>query len=276
MPEGPEVRRSADRIARALEGRQIGRVCFGQERLAPWGERLSGRRLESVDTIGKATLLKFQGGFTVYSHNQLYGRWRIARAGRMPESSRQLRLALHGRDHSALLYSASDIAVLQADEVETFPRLARLGPDPLHASTSAADIREHALSTPFARRRLGGLLLDQSFAAGLGNYLRSEILWVARLNPALRPSDLDRVALVALGKAVISLPRRAYRTGGVTNSRSAAAAGRAAGLPRRQWRHFVFGLQGAPCPACGTPIRRLTVAGRRLYLCPDCQPEEAS
>ncbi|MEJ2515369.1 MAG: endonuclease VIII [Gammaproteobacteria bacterium] len=276
MPEGPEVRRSADRIARALEGERIHEVRFGQEALAPWNDALSGRRLESVATHGKATLLRFGGGFTVYSHNQLYGRWQIARRGRLPETARQLRLALHGSDRSALLYSASDIAVLKDGEVDGFPRLARLGPDPLHATTTARTVRDRALSMPFARRRLGGLLLDQSFAAGLGNYLRSEILWVARLHPALRPSDLDDTALTGLAKAVVSLPRRSYRTGGVTNSRSAAAAGRAAGLPRRRWRHFVFGREDAPCPACGGPVRRLIVAGRRLYLCPDCQPEDPS
>ena len=29
---------------------------------------------------------------------------------------------------------------------------------------------------------------------------------------------------------------------------------------------------GAPCPACGTPITHLAYLGGRVYVCPTCQP----
>jgi len=271
MPEGPEIRRSADRVARAVEGRCAREVWFAHDHLAVWGRRLSGRRVEAVATWGKAMLLSFAGGYTVYSHNQLYGRWEIARRGVEPKTSRQLRLAVRGPERSALLYSASDIDVIPTGQIDRYPRIARLGPDPLHDSSSPAMVAERLLSAPFARRRLGSLFLDQAFLAGIGNYLRSEILWLARVHPAVRPVDLDVTQLTALGAAAIRLPRRSYRTRGVTNSPGAAAALRARGLPRSRWRHFVFGQAGRPCPECGCEIRRIDVTGRRLYLCPACQ-----
>ena len=35
MPEGPEIRRAADKLAEVLEGRVITTVRFGQSRLRP-------------------------------------------------------------------------------------------------------------------------------------------------------------------------------------------------------------------------------------------------
>jgi endonuclease-8 len=271
MPEGPEIRRSADRVARAIEGRRACEVWFAHDHLAAWGRRLSGRRVEAVATWGKAMLVSFAGGHTVYSHNQLYGRWEIARRGVEPQTSRQLRLAVRGPEHSALLYSASDIDVIPTGRIDRYPRIARLGPDPLHASSTPTMVAERLLSARFARRRLGSLFLDQAFLAGIGNYLRSEVLWLARAHPGDRPVDLDAGRLTALGTAAIRLPRRSYRTRGATNSPKTAAALKARGLPRSRWRHYVFGQAGRPCPECGCEIQRIEVTGRRLYLCPACQ-----
>jgi endonuclease-8 len=271
LPEGPEIRRAADRVARAVEGRQAQEVWFAQPHLAPWGPRLSGRPVEAVGTLGKAMLIRFGGGHTVYSHNQLYGRWQVVGRGEMPETGRQLRLAVHGPERSALLYSASEIEVIPTEALADHPRIARLGPDPLHASTTPALVAARLGSAPFARRRLGGLYLDQGFLAGIGNYLRSEILWLARVHPDRRPVDLDAARIAALARASVTLPRRSYRSGGVTNVPAAAAALKARGLPRSQWRHFVFGRAGAACQACGARVERVEVSGRRLYLCPACQ-----
>ncbi|MEM7678458.1 MAG: endonuclease VIII, partial [Myxococcota bacterium] len=116
-------------------------------------------------------------------------------------------------------------------------------------------------------------LLDQSFVAGLGNYLRSEILFVAGLEPSLRPKDLDARTAVRLARAVVTITRRAYETGGVTNDLKAVKKLKAAGVPRKGYRHWVFARGGRPCRRCESKIEHLTVAGRRLFRCPQCQPE---
>ena len=40
MPEGPEIRRAADKIAAKLEGRVVDEVYFGLPRLEPFAEDL--------------------------------------------------------------------------------------------------------------------------------------------------------------------------------------------------------------------------------------------
>ena len=70
MPEGPEIRRAADRIAAVLEGETAERVRFGLPQLKRHEKRLTGRIVKSVTTRGKAILTRFDNDLTIYSHNQ--------------------------------------------------------------------------------------------------------------------------------------------------------------------------------------------------------------
>jgi hypothetical protein len=103
MPEGPEMRRAADELAAVLAGRLARDVWFKFPQLARWGRALSGRRVRGVEARGKALILHFAGGTSVYTHNQLYGKWLVGPAGRRPETARDLRLAIETRTHAARL-----------------------------------------------------------------------------------------------------------------------------------------------------------------------------
>jgi endonuclease-8 len=273
MPEGPEVRREADRIAAAIAGRRLAAVEFGLARLQPFAGRLAGREVTAVDTRGKALLIRFDNDLTLYSHNQLYGRWMVRRRGRLPRTGRSLRVALHTDSHSALLYSASEIAVLDDDGVALHPYLARLGPDLLDPALTGARVAARLASEAFRRRAVQALYLDQGFVAGVGNYLRSEILFHARVAPGARPAALSPAALVRLGRSTVTIGRRAYATGGITNPPSRVARLAARGVARSGHRFAVFDRAGQACYRCGDVIGRCTASSRRLYWCPGCQPE---
>jgi endonuclease-8 len=273
MPEGPEIRRAADRIADVLEGEVIEEVRFAFPALRRFSPLLRGQRVTAVETRGKALLTHFDNDYTIYSHNQLYGVWKIARRGTLPQTSRSLRLALHTARHSALLYSSSDISVWPREELGLHPFLAALGPDLLSAGLHWRDVAERLAEPQFRGRSLAALYLDQHFLAGSGNYLRSEILHCARLHPLRRPGDLERGELGRLARETLAVTRRSYLTGGITlTPRLAAAAGRASRNYERR-RFFVFARDGLPCYRCGEKVRRDTLGSRRIYWCPACQVE---
>lgn len=271
MPEGPEVRRIADRLAKVLMPAPLETVWFAFADLKPFEKQLIGQRVTSVDSWGKALLTTFEDGHVLYSHNQLYGRWAVGRVHAPPSLTRSLRVTLATDRHVAHLYSASDIALWHRDTLHEHPFLAKLGPDVLTHGVSVAQVLERLAMPRFARRRLGGLLLDQSFLAGIGNYLRSEILFFAGLMPHWKVSDVSPVALERLATVILDVTRRAWRLAGVTNIEAWRTPLKAAGLRRSQWRHAVFNRAGEPCHACGTLIERLEVTSRRLYYCPHCQ-----
>ena len=271
MPEGPEIRREADRIGRTLRGGPAVEVWFAFSHLQKWSALLRGVEIRAVESRGKAMLIRFANGVNIYSHNQLYGRWFVKPRGDLPRTNRQLRLAVHTDGHSALLYSASEIEVLHDDELGGHPFLARLGPDVLSERVQPTDIEALLVDPQFRRRSLGALLLDQGFVSGLGNYLRSEILFVAGLDPSMRPVDLQDHQRSELAHAITEIARRAYRLAGVTNEPSDVRRLKAEGLSRREYRHFVFGRGGQPCRLCGETIVKSVHAGRRFYSCPSCQ-----
>lgn len=271
MPEGPEIRRLRNHLAEVLEGRRARHIRFYLPRLTAWNGPLDGRRILAIESRGKALLTHLDDGHSIYSHNQLYGRWLTSPAGERPECRRQLRLAIHTAHHSAWLFSASSIEVWPTDQLHRQPLLARLGPDLLDETTDAQCLRRRLTDRRWHGRQLGALLTDQGFVAGLGNYLRCEILHLARLHPRLRPRDLDDGALESLIQAMLELPRRSLATGGITNEPARAQALMAAGSDFEGARFWVFRRAGRPCYRCATPIERRQLNGQPCYLCPNCQ-----
>lgn len=265
-----------DDIAGAIAHRNARQVFFAFDRFKGYESALAGRRVTGVYARGKTVLVFFaargdDGPWCVYSHNQLYGKWRITAADAEPNTRRQLRFAVFTGDRAARLYSASDIRLLRPDALNALPYLAHLGPDPLNDDVDADDLAGRLQDSRFSGRSLGGLLLDQAFVAGIGNYLRSEILFEARIAPKSRPKDLTSDARNTLAEAVIRLIQRAYQTQGITNPPERARQLKADGASFGERRHMVFGRSGRNCYDCGREIIKTTVASRRLYYCPRCQ-----
>ena len=189
MPEGPEIRRAADSLEAAIKGKPLTHVWFAFPQLKPFESQLVGQTVTHIETRGKALLTHFSHNLTLYSHNQLYGVWRVVEADEQPQTTRVLRVRLQTADKAILLYSASDIEMLTPEQLLTHPFLQRVGPDVLDMRLTASDVKARLLSPTFRNRQFSGLLLDQAFLAGLGNYLRVEILWEVGLAPQHKASN---------------------------------------------------------------------------------------
>ena len=272
MPEGPEIRREADRLGRAIVDAPLTRVWCRFPEIESQAASLAAQRIVRVTSWGKALLTEFADGRTIYSHNQLYGRWYLVGADKTPSTGRDLRLAIETKRHRALLYSASEIELLAPGEWASHRFLGKLGPDVFDDATTPAFLRRRLRDPRFARRTFGRLLMDQHFLAGLGNYLRTEILFAARVHPDHSAESVDDATLGELTRQIRRIALRAYQTKGETATKDFVAAKKRQGLPRRAARHWVFEREDEPCPVCGTRIQRREVDGRRLYLCASCQP----
>lgn len=269
MPEGPEIRRAADRLAEAVVGKPLRAAWFAFPALEPFERSLPGHRITAVEPHGKALLTRFDHGLTLYSHNQLYGVWKVAGAGERPDTTRSLRVALETADRAILLYSASDVAMWRDADLSRHPFLSKLGPDVLDPTLDADAVDARLRDPRFRGRSLAALLLDQGFLAGMGNYLRAEVLFEAGLSPRRRPADLSGDELRRLADALLAVPRHSYRTRGIEPARGMRADYLADADTGFRFR--VFDREGRPCPRCGTAIVREALAGRRLYACPACQ-----
>ena len=271
MPEGPEIKRSADELAAVLSGKRARLVEFAFPHLVPHASTMRGEMVTGIEPRGKAMLTHFNHGVTIYSHNQLYGQWRVLKRDQAPQPGLQIRMAIHTDDAVAVLYSASDISVWPSTRITEHPYISKLGVELLGASTTLADVLAQINAIRFARKSLAALLLDQGFLAGIGNYLRSEILFVAHVPPNVRIADLSESRRAALAAAALDLTRQSYQTRGVTNDMAIARRLKSQGASYAKYRHWVFDRAGETCHVCAGVIERIDISGRGLYWCTRCQ-----
>lgn len=298
MPEGPEVRRHADALDAALAGRPVTALSARTREARAWlaarPHAFPGQRVQRVWAHGKHLVGEVEGGLFFASHLLMWGRWHVVPADdpAVATPDRRERARVVTPEAAALLYSAPVFHVGEGDPYAHVPWLADLGPDALPYDGPAAFDRDafHArlFSGAHGGRAIGAVLLDQTVLAGLGNYLRAEILFACRLDPWRRVDDLLPDDLVCLDREIPRVTRLAYETGGRTVSADDEA--RMLGDPAltyngKPWnaRHHVFRRTNLPCLVCGTPIRQqrqVTRAAdadgdadktRIIYFCPTCQ-----
>ena len=271
MPEGPEIRRARDELAELLEQQLVTDVFFAFDVLKPFQSKLKSEHIVTVESKGKAMLIRFSNGYTIYSHNQLYGRWFVCSDGQVPDVNRQLRLAIHSNNGSAFLYSASDILVLKKDELDTHPYLGKLGLELLAGDTTQQMVFERLLEHRRSRRCLMSLLQDQHVLSGMGNYLCCEVLHLSGLHPESRLCDLDDSQLKLLAQHCLQLTWQSYETGGVTNLLGRAEEMKGQGVGFEDYRFNVYRRGGLSCYQCGGVVVKGKFCGRMGYCCLGCQ-----
>lgn len=267
MPEGPEIFLAA-RAVHAAVAQQACSLELRHPVLAAKADSLSGVSIARVHARSKAMLTEFANGVVLYSHNQLYGEWVVHPAG-APLLTKQVRLVISTARHQTVLYSATDFAWLRAGAEDAHPYIAKLGPEVLNPQVTAQHISQR-LST-FPRRVIADALIDQQVIAGLGNYLRADILLVSKVNPLRKIGTLTVPELLRIAKACKTLTQRSVRRNGVVRPWAQYQAVRAAGADFEAARFYAFDRLGAPCWNCATPIERVLRGGRGLFFCPACQ-----
>ncbi|MBC8103559.1 MAG: hypothetical protein H7Z41_13355 [Cytophagales bacterium] len=300
MPEGPEVRRYAQAIHSALSGQPIAsltaRTKAAKAYLAAEEPHLIGRRIERVFSHGKNLIGQIEGGYYFYSHLMMWGSWRV-----LPHSSpfevdrrERARIVVLG-GATAILVSAPIFEVGHGNPLNEIAALRHLGPDilpyPCAGHFAASCFLERLLSAEHRERAIGAALLDQTIAAGIGNYLRAEILFRCRINPFVRAVDLPQSALQELCQVIPEIASRALEAAGVTVSEAEQQRIRGDrsllypnGTPEWGSRHAVFRRTNLPCLNCGVKIQQKRQVTRQLetgedkeriiYFCPNCQHVE--
>ena len=96
---------------------------------------------------------------------------------------------------------------------------------------------------------------------------KSEILFLANLDPNKFANKLSNSEKKCLGQSVSVILKRAFEQNGATVAKyqTAVDPGRSQGL------HYVYGKEGKPCPACQSAIKRIIQKQRSTYYCPQCQ-----
>jgi endonuclease-8 len=260
MPEGHTLFRLATSLRDAFAGEVVG-VSSPQGRFAESAALLDGTRLLEARSFGKHLFVEFEQARLVHVHLGLYGKFPIFR-GPAPEPVGQVRMRLVGGSSYADLRGATACDLITDEQREAV--LDRLGPDPLDptADPDRAWQRIHRSRAP-----VGGLLMDQSVLAGVGNVYRAEVLFRHKMHP-LRPGRTLRVGQwQAMWDDLVDLMADGVRSGRIETLRPEDRAGQP-----RSVRNYAYRRTGEPCLVCGARIRTAELQGRNLFWCPRCQP----
>jgi endonuclease-8 len=287
MPEGDAIFRTARTLNRALAGREVVRF----ESVLPALTRvhddapITGRTIERVTAAGKHVLMQFsargqaQGGpdpstggaLVLRTHMRMNGSWHIYRPGeRWQRPGRDMRVVVATRAFEAVGFNIPVAEFLRPAQAGRQDDLRLMGPD-LLGDTFDADEAVRRFRERGALE-IADALLNQRLVAGAGNIYKSEVLFMAGVDPFARVRDVADERL----RDILAIARQHLRAnvtdplGGITTYRGYRRAGaRADGSDRR----YVYGRARKPCRRCGTTIRVRAQGphARLTYWCPQCQ-----
>jgi formamidopyrimidine-DNA glycosylase len=279
MPELPEVETVANGVNARIAGDRIEEAWFSSKPEpmksppAAMAKALTGRTIARVRRVGKHIVFDFapqpdRDPVQWIVHLGMTGRLLVAD----PDVPRPLHT--HG------------VLVLRSGRELRFVDARRFGRMGLHVLQKTEEAAEHAgfagpgteplrISKADFRRLFHGrrtsikaALLNQNLLHGVGNIYADESLFRAKVRPRRMAARLTTLELDRLHNAVQKVLREAIRLGGSSVSDYVDAAGERGFF---QLRHHVYMRTGQPCLICGTPIRRIALAGRSTHYCSVCQ-----
>ena len=277
MPELPEVEIVRRGLAPVLEGQRLSRVIQRRPDLRfpfpdRFVERLTGRRVVSVDRRAKFLLVSLDDGQVLVGH--------LGMSGQMTIFDRTDTLPAPGLHDHVVFETESGATVIFTDprrfgffdlvypgELETHKMLCKLGPEPL----------SNAFSGPLLALALKGLnspiktaLLDQRVVAGLGNIYVSEALFRSGLSPRRKARNVQGGRAKKLVAMIRDILLEAIKAGGSTLRDHRQTSGE---LGYFQHNFAVYGRTGKACPGCDCNIaktggiNKITQSGRSTFYC---------
>lgn len=277
MPELAEVEHARRQLDRVAVGRTMVGVECAEDPIVLAGtspadmrDALRGRVVVATHRHGKYGWLELDRAPHLVFHLGMSGAWRfpgdaplvLASSPRVPDRSWpprfcKLALAFDDGGRAAMTDPRRLGRLLLRSDPEHEAPIVALGFDPWKAMPT-----RRAFDERLARRSgtLKGLLLDQSFAAGIGNWMADEICFQAKLDPRRSIPSLTVAERADLRAKIRHVTRVAV-----------AADADKTRFPRGWLFHHRWGrTAGARTPA-GDPIEHIVVAGRTTAWVPTRQ-----
>jgi len=270
MPELPEVEAARRLLTRAAVGRRIvsarvmpDPIVFQGVSPARIRRALVGRRVVAAHRHGKHLWLELDerpwpcfhfgmsGGIEVRGRQRqrLMVEGRRAREEPWPPRFLKLHLTLDDGDEIVFRDARRLGRVRLRHDPAAEPPISLLGFDALHDVPSPG-----RLAALFAKRAapVKAVLLDQSFSAGVGNWIADEVLYQARIDPRRRTDTLTRAEIGRIRSRLRSVISTAVRAGADSDR-----------FPRKWLFHTRWSKRlQSPVTVRGERILYLTVGGR--------------
>lgn len=214
MPEGPEVSYMTYRLNEHFKGKKLEKIKIESGRYRRHSEPAHFRefnrqlplQMEEVSNKGKFIyiLLKnspYHIGITLGLTGDLILE--------MADHSHYHFITSGGNFYMDDMRNFGTISFLTPVELEA--KLATLGKDFIHQPVREAEFIRSYQNPKYADRMIAMHLMDQTVFSGIGNYLRSEVLYRTRIDPFKKVGDLSTKELKRLYVAIKKMMKNTYR-----------------------------------------------------------------
>jgi formamidopyrimidine-DNA glycosylase len=264
MPELPEVEFARRLAERALVGRRIVGVAVARDPIVYEGvgarrfaSALRGRRVGAVARRGKHLWLETDQRPWLVLHFGMTGRFVVYEERRDRPRFWKLELLLDDGKRLAMRNARRLGRIRLRMDPPHEPPISLLGFDAL---LEMPPLRAFAGSLEVRRGPIKGVLLDQRFAAGVGNWIADEVLYQARIAPQRRACDLSLDEVRRLRTKLRTVVRAAV-----------AVEADSSRFPRSWLFHHRWGRNAEARTSAGLPIEHDTIAGRTTAWVPAVQ-----
>ena len=290
MPEGPEVETIRRGLELGIVGQTLGAVDVLWEKSFPVppdliAQIVTGAKITHLGRRAKVLIIELDNGYSMLFHLKMTGQLVLVKsdgerfAGGHPTPS--MRDALPDRSTRVVFgFESGDrlffndfrkfgwVKLVQTDEIELDPLVARLGPEALSDKFTPAFLQSQL--DRHKRAPIKPVILDQSTVAGIGNIYADESLHLAALHPQRLCGSLTASEVKRLHASIRDIIASGIAHGGTSFSSYVNALG---GKGDYLDHARVFRRDGQACPVHpDTLIEKFKVAGRGTHICPKCQP----
>lgn len=151
------------------------------------------------------------------------------------------------------------------DNVEDYPLISSLGPEPLQAEFNARYLYQQIRSRTAPIKTA---IMDSHLVVGVGNIYASESLFRARIHPKTAANKLSFAKCERLVEEIKLTLTAAIEAGGSSLRDFFGADGNPGYF---QQTYFVYGRTDLPCMICGSPIKQIKQGQRSTFYCAKCQ-----
>lgn len=256
MTEGPRAHALAYILNNHVAGKTLLRANIRSRKLRIPLEDIIGMKLTRAEAYGKNIVLIF-GEYAMRIHTLIYGIVRLYKHGETIEKpEKMIRLKLDFEDYSLIGFNTPIIELDHADKI--IKNLEKtLGPDPLRPEWNHEIVFKKIRDKK--DEKIGLVLIDQGIIAGVGNILRNEALYRARINPERIVREISDEKLNELINIIEDLSKTFYNK--LIKGEN----------PRELY--LVYNKYRGKCVYCGSPLKyyRQQPRGRKTFTCPNCQ-----
>jgi len=218
MPEGPEVKRNTDFLNRQLSGKQIEEIKILSGRYTKEKGPFVGyeKMLEKMLIIsevlckGKFIYFKFQDGSSLWSTLGMSAAWQ-------KKETKHSRVYIKTNYGNEVFFNdIRNFGTLKyvETEKELKDKLNTLGPDVLSAYVDTELFKSRLDKKP--KWSIAKALMNQSVVSGIGNYLKAEILYAAKISPHRLCEDLSLGEIELIAEKSFEITNASYQSGGAT------------------------------------------------------------